>query len=586
MSNPMRLIIALLAAAVAAPVGAEDKPPAKPGGARQAALVRTGYTPVPLTIGTWGDFMLYVAGTVGAEKVKFMLDSGCGETVLDLAVAKGLKLKLGDEAASVGAGGRWAGRRVVFPGLTFGPYDISKDWHRFDGVASDLSGFSSGSPTGLFGMGALHTWASVVDYPARTLYLRPPHVTAWPRLAGTWTVINWQEEEEARKFDLNAPPTFTFTDHRLKFTDGGQTREYAIRLVSDYDGVDKVILFDPKHEGKRVTEILAGGLIKVVGGRMNACVALDVKKAKNPPTEFAAAKGSGLVLLELKHTSPGVADKKTADPLRELMARNGYTAVPMETIPGGKRVVNARAGRHTLRLGVDTGASMSGFDRAELDKWEAERLGKMEVEGLGGRVEVEEIHLRGLTLSKYDTRRAWAVVQGGAFDLAELNRALAERKLLPIQGVLGNLDLLTGSAVIDFGTNTLYLRSAKDTIWPQLDGKWVGVRYESNGKKGRYTPGNAAVEFKDGRVRFTTRDGTAEWGFHLRDEGLAYRVGLFDPKANELADGFKYSSTGLLKLDGGTLTLVMQREQIRKKLTEFAAPAGSGLVLVEYERAK
>ena len=181
--------------------------------------------------------------------------------------------------------------------------------------------------------------------------------------------------------------------------------------------------------------------------------------------------------------------------------------------------------------------------------------------GLARKVKGEDVSLRGLTLGGYDTRRAWGVVYGLGFDLAGVNKFLVEQKRRPIQGLLGNLDLLNGSAVIDFGTNTLYLRPVRETFGPQLEGKWVGVRFEFDGKKGRYAPGDAAVEFKGGRVRFTTRDGTKEWGFHLRDEADRYRVGLFDPKADELADGFGYSSDGLLKLAGGTLTLVMEGAQ-------------------------
>ena len=95
---------------------------------------------------------------------------------------------------------------------------------------------ATGVPGGVLGMGVLDPWAAVVDYPARALYLRPPLTTAWPRLAGTWTVTNWQEDGAARKLDPKAPPTFTFADRRLKLTDGGQTREYAIRLVPSDDG--------------------------------------------------------------------------------------------------------------------------------------------------------------------------------------------------------------------------------------------------------------------------------------------------------------------------------------------------------------
>lgn len=117
-----------------------------------------------------------------------------------------------------------------------------------------------------------------------------------------------------------------------------------------------------------------------------------------------------------------------------------------------------------------------------------------------------------------------------------------------------------------------------------MEGKWVGVRFEYEGKKGRFAPRDATVEFKGGRVWFTYLGEAAERGFHLQDCGNRYRVGLFDPKVDELADEFGYLSKGLLRLAGGTLTLVM--EQGRNEPTEFAAPKGSGLLLVEYERAK
>jgi hypothetical protein len=244
-------------------------------------------------------------------------------------------------------------------------------------------------------------------------------------------------------------------------------------------------------------------------------------------------------------------------------------------------MVAARVGKHTLRLMVDTGASFSMFDTAGLGKWGAVRQGGLEAQALRGKVTGEAVDLRGMTLGGYDTRRAVAVVYGAGFDLTGLNQALAQKKRQPIQGLLGNLDLLNGSAVIDFGTNTLYLRPVKETVGPRLEGKWVAVRYVFDGRKGQYKPGEGAVEFKGGRVRFTSKDGVKEWGFHLEDEIDLYRVGLFDPKADELADGFTYAGGGLLlRLNGDTLSMVMGEPD------EFGAPAGSGLLLVEYERAK
>ena len=429
-------------------------------------------------------------------------------------------------------------------------------------------------------MGTLDSWSAIVDFPDRALYLRPPLATVWPQLAGAWAVTSWQSEGAARKFDAKTAPTFTFADRRLKLTDGGETREFALRYAPSFAG-DCIGMFDPKQDGNAEPEFEAGGRIKVKDGVMTLC--LNLGKGKDFPAGFSAPKGSGYVLLELKRTSDA---QKPSDPLRDQLLKEGYTAVPLDREPDGTRMTAGRVGEHDLRLMVDTGATVTAFDTALLNKLGAKRMGATEGHAWTGKVKGEMVGFRGLRIGGYDTRRAWVAGYGAGFDLTGMNEFFTAQKRRPIQGLLGNFDLLNGSAVIDFGTNTLYLRPVRETLWPQLAGKWVGVAWESDGQQGKYAPGRAAIEFKDGKVRFTSSNGLDEYGFHLRDDGLAYQVGLFDPKADELAAGFKYASTGLLKVAGGTLTLVMQRDQIRKEPTEFAAPAGSGLVLVEYERAK
>ncbi|MBX9583145.1 MAG: aspartyl protease family protein, partial [Gemmataceae bacterium] len=540
---------------------------------------------VPLAVAGPRVRLLQADGAVGPEKVKFLVDSGAGETLLDAAVARRLKLELGKESTQVGLAGRWVGREAIAPGLLIGPYDTRFDWTGFAVVAGDLSGWLS-RPGGVLGTDVLGPWAGVVDYPARTLYLRPPLVAGWPRMAGTWAVTSWREDGKDRKLDPQAPPTFAFADRRLKLTEGDKNFELAVQFGPNEDG-DWLLLYDPKEEGKPNPEIVAGGRVRIDGDRMTACLLLGGDNDQLP-TEFAAPKGSGHALLELKRTAPAADRKPPADPLRDLLVKDGYTAVPLERVPGGGRVAVARAGQHDLRLLVDTGATVSLFDTAGLTQWGATRRDGVALWALGSLAQSAEIGLPGLKLGGYDTRRAWAEVYGAATDLAGVNKALADKKGKQVHGVLGNLDLLTGSAVVDFGTNTLYLRPAKDTLWPKLEGKWVGTAWEQDGAKGRYDAGASAVEFTDGRVRYTANGKTAEWGFHLRDEGGHYRVGLFDPGADVLADGFRYASGGLLKVDGDKLTLLMVRDKAKVKgePSEFKAPAGSGLLVVEYERAK
>ena len=108
------------------------------------------------------------------------------------------------------------------------------------------------------------------------------------------------------------------------------------------------------------------------------------------------------------------------------------------------------------------------------------------------------------------------------------------------------------------------------------------------GREGRYAPGAAAVEFKDGNIRYTANGKTAEWACHIRDDGYGYRVGLFDPAADVLADGFDYGGRAYLQLAGDTLTLEMERGRgkVGEDPTEFKVERGSGLLVVEFRRAK
>ena len=178
------LFIALFA--VASPARAGDKPLPKPDDARRAALLKAGYTAVPLTFDP-KNFCFYVDGALETEKVKIFIDSGCLATVIDTKVAKALKLKLGKESASQGLGGKWTGQATEFSDLHIGPYETGKDWTGMVAEAGDLSGWR-GQPGAVIGMNILEPWAAVIDYYARTLYLRPTLVSAWPRLAGTWEV--------------------------------------------------------------------------------------------------------------------------------------------------------------------------------------------------------------------------------------------------------------------------------------------------------------------------------------------------------------------------------------------------------------
>jgi hypothetical protein len=77
-----------------------------------------------------------------------------------------------------------------------------------------------------------------------------------------------------------------------------------------------------------------------------------------------------------------------------------------------------------------------------------------------------------------------------------------------------------------------------------------------------------------------------EWAYHLEDLGDRFRIALFKANVDELADGFKYSRAGLMKLDGDTLIMATPQGPNKEIPTEFAAPKGSNVLVVEFKRAR
>ena len=69
------------------------------------------------------------------------------------------------------------------------------------------------------------------------------------------------------------------------------------------------------------------------------------------------------------------AQKPPADPLRDRLLKDGYTVVSLERGTDVARMVAASAGKYPLRLLVDTGATVSAFDAASLEKLGAKRFG-------------------------------------------------------------------------------------------------------------------------------------------------------------------------------------------------------------------
>ena len=120
----------------APPARGADPSPKTPADARRAALEKAGYTHVPLRL---EKLYFYVEGTIGTERVKFLLDSGSQRTSLDVKLAGKLRLELGNETTAVGVGGATVGRDTHISGLKIGRFDAGKDLPRIAAEAADLS---------------------------------------------------------------------------------------------------------------------------------------------------------------------------------------------------------------------------------------------------------------------------------------------------------------------------------------------------------------------------------------------------------------------------------------------------------------
>jgi Aspartyl protease len=481
----------------------------------------------------------------------------------------------------------------VLPRLKLGSYELASDTNMLGAVAMDLAG--QGNPEGgIIGRNVLDTWGSVVDVRTTTLYLGPPLKAVWPRLVGTWKATSSTVSGAARKLDEKKPITWEFTEEkvkeemreRVKITEDGKTTEYLILITPNTVGHSAVFVDVKDLDNKDGTFPKFAGIIKAEGNKMTACLVTDLAKSDQLPEEFAAPKDSPFTLIEFQHNDPEFGKKKLVDPLRELMVKDGYTAVPMERDETWQRFVTAKVGKETVRLMVDTGCTKSLLETKAAKKTGARELEATEVKTFTGKSSAKGFELRGITIGDYDTRKAWKNVEGGTMDLTAINAALTEKKMAPLQGMLGNVELLNGAAVIDFHNNVLYLKPLRDVLKPKLEGTWIGTNWELDGKKGTFPAGFETAEFKNGNMRLSREKTVQELAYHIQDEGAHFRLGAYDPKTDVLAADFKHINDFIIRVADDKLQFLMVVDPAKYKEGNitFAAPKNSGLYLIEYQR--
>jgi uncharacterized protein (TIGR03067 family) len=280
----------------------------------RAVLLKKGYTAIPLLPGDETESRYRVKCRCGSEDVFFLLDTGAAGSVLDAALAKKLKLESVGKTEFYSFTGRAEADQVRLRGMEVGEFDTRTAFNTLPMTSFDLSmstkpvkGKQNATFQGVLGHQALSLCSAVIDYSTHTLYLRQPLGALWPQVEGKWTAVGGEENGERLTLDAKSAPVFEFKSNCIHVTIGETKYHWGIHVRPD-ESSHVLALFDPKTELDERCEYTALGLLKVTNGKLTVCLARDVTKLKALPTEFAAPKGSGLLLLEFEQQ--GKAEKK------------------------------------------------------------------------------------------------------------------------------------------------------------------------------------------------------------------------------------------------------------------------------------
>ena len=143
--------------------------------------------------------------------------------------------------------------------------------------------------------------------------------------------------------------------------------------------------------------------------------------------------------------------------LVEFMAENGYTRIPLSRSGVGHFHTDGMLNGRALSVLVDTGAGGTVFS-LEIAREMGLALTRLPMFGGGaGAAQLDVYRIEGASFRL----GSFAPKSGGllALDLSHVNRATALRGSGPIDAVLGADVLEAHSAVIDYGSSSLYLKA-------------------------------------------------------------------------------------------------------------------------------
>ena len=142
--------------------------------------------------------------------------------------------------------------------------------------------------------------------------------------------------------------------------------------------------------------------------------------------------------------------------LVEFLEQNGYTRVPLSKSGIGHFHTDGTLNGRPLSVLVDTGAGSTVFS---LDIARELGLTLTKLEMRGGGAGAAELDVYGIREARFRLGRLMPrIVMLLAMDLTHVNRAASLRRSGPIDAVLGADVLEAHSAVIDYGSSSLYLK--------------------------------------------------------------------------------------------------------------------------------
>ena len=142
--------------------------------------------------------------------------------------------------------------------------------------------------------------------------------------------------------------------------------------------------------------------------------------------------------------------------LVEFLEQNGYTRVPLSKSGIGHFHTDGTLSGRALSVLVDTGAASTVFS-LDIAREMGLRLSKLEM--MGGGAGAAQLDVYGIREARFRLGKIFPqIAMLLAMDLSHVNQAAALRRSGPIDAVLGADVLNEHSAVIDYGSNSLYLK--------------------------------------------------------------------------------------------------------------------------------